>query len=521
MLAAALFWLVLALPYRPGGVTLGLPLELPVILLVLIATGGRRVQVPVRVIATAALTLLAVLKCADMMMVQALGRPFNPVADLPLLDASVRVIAGSFGKLTAGLAMLLAVVLPVVLALLLWRAARIWQRVEVQGRWPGAIAAMVVAALAGHAVAATDGSPLRSGTEATRFAAAKVMLARQTISDLTRFRQAAADDALADSRGLMGAINRDVLVIFVESYGRASFDVPRYANTHLPTLRRAEQDLSRAGLATRSGYLTSPTQGGQSWLAHATFANGLWVNDQSRYLAALASGRQTLFHHAQRAGFRTAAVMPAITMPWPESQRMGFDRVLAAADLGYRGKPFNWVTMPDQFTLSAADRLLRDSANPKPLFAQIVLISSHAPWVPVPSLVDWADLGDGRIFDGMAEAGDKPAEVWRDRNLVQDHYRDAVDYVLQTLAEYAAIHADTAPLMIVLGDHQAAPGIALDDRRQVPLHIIGPESLVTRTAPWGLTPGMIPQGDAQPIPMEQMRDLILRTFSDPPAEAPV
>ena len=38
---------------------------------------------------------------------------------------------------------------------------------------------------------------------------------------------------------------------------------------------------------------------------------------------------------------------------------MGFDRILAAADLGYRGLPFNWVTMPDQFTLAAFDRLVR------------------------------------------------------------------------------------------------------------------------------------------------------------------
>jgi hypothetical protein len=60
---------------------------------------------------------------------------------------------------------------------------------------------------------------------------------------------------------------------------------------------------------------------------------------------------------AQGAGFRTAAVMPQITLPWPEAALMGFDTVLAAADLGYRGLPFNWVTMPDQFTLAAFERM--------------------------------------------------------------------------------------------------------------------------------------------------------------------
>ena len=50
--------------------------------------------------------------------------------------------------------------------------------------------------------------------------------------------------------------------------------------------------------------------------------------------------------------------MPAITLPWPEADWFGYDRVLAARDLGYRGQPFNWVTMPDQFTLAAFERQL-------------------------------------------------------------------------------------------------------------------------------------------------------------------
>ena len=48
--------------------------------------------------------------------------------------------------------------------------------------------------------------------------------------------------------------------------------------------------------------------------------------------------------------------MPAITLAWPEAGCFGYDRVLAADDLGYRGRPFSWVTMPDQFTLAALER---------------------------------------------------------------------------------------------------------------------------------------------------------------------
>ena len=194
---------------------------------------------------------------------------------------------------------------------------------------------------------------------------------------------------------------------------------------------------------------------------------------------------------------------------------MGFDRVLEAADLGYRGEPFNWVTMPDQFTLAALDRLLRNEAPRPRLFVQVALISSHAPWVPVPRLLDWSQLGDGSIFNEMVGSGDSPETVWRDPQRVRLQYAEAIDYSLRAVMDYARLHADDPPLMIVLGDHQTAPGIALDERPDVPIHVIGPAALVDRSAGWGLTPGLVPAREAKALPMDRMRDLILRSFSDP------
>ena len=92
--------------------------------------------------------------------------------------------------------------------------------------------------------------------------------------------------------------------------------------------------------------------------------------------------------------------MPQITMAWPEASVMGFETVLGASDLGYAGLPFNWVTnASDQFTFTALDRLLRDDPDDRPLFVQIALGSSHAPWVPVPRNCALDQVGDGTIFD--------------------------------------------------------------------------------------------------------------------------
>ena len=181
----------------------------------------------------------------------------------------------------------------------------------------------------------------------------------------------------------------------------------------------------------RSGFLASPVVGGQSWLAHASLLSGLPIDSQGRYAALLASPRRTLLHLASAAGWRTAAVMPAITSAWPEAGYFGYDTVLAAADLGYRGKPFNWVTMPDQFTLAALERRLLAPRARAPVFAEVALISSHAPWTPMPPLLPWEAIGDGRVFDRHAAAGDPPEVVWRDRERVRDQFRQALDYALQ------------------------------------------------------------------------------------------
>ena len=111
--------------------------------------------------------------------------------------------------------------------------------------------------------------------------------------------------------------------------------------------------------------------------------------------------------------------------------------MLAAADLGYRGKPFNWVTMPDQFTLAAFERELLDPGPRPPVFAEIALISSHAPWTPIPPLLPWEALGDGRVFDAYATAGDPPEVVWRDPDRVREQYRRALDYVLRAVGGFA------------------------------------------------------------------------------------
>jgi energy-converting hydrogenase Eha subunit A len=526
-LAALILHLVLIQPNHPAAMTWGalavFPLELPVILLGLVALPAGALSRLLRGVLVAALALIASLKAADFAMFTALGRGFNPVADLALIEAGLRLATGAIGPVLTGAAVLAALVAAASAVWAIWWATGVWAGLAAPARIARGVAVACVLC-AGVAVAEIGDTMGRwdlpvdppGAAFTARVGLERVEMARETVADLRAFEAAARDDPFAGRAGLLAGIDTDVIVVFIESYGRTSLDTPLYAETHRPTLIAAQERLAQLGLSMRSGFLTAPTRGGQSWLSHATFANGLWVADQTSYGAALASGRRTLFHIASEAGFRTAAVMPQITLDWPEADLMGFETVLAAADLGYRGLPFNWVTMPDQFTFAALDRLLRTGEDDRNLFVQVATGSSHAPWVPVPEMVDWDAIGDGRIFDEMALAGDPPDVVWRDRDRVRDQYRQAVDYALRVVFDYAARQAEDPPLMLVVGDHQAAGFVALDERPDVPVHVIGPEPLVAAAEAWGWSEGLVPEADIAPRSMAAMRDMILEAYSVPP-----
>ncbi|MEM9344416.1 MAG: sulfatase-like hydrolase/transferase [Pseudomonadota bacterium] len=527
-LAAALLFAVLILPNHPGTMKWSAlnrwPLELPVLILAMIALGRRWLVIH-------ALTLILVaavfIKLADYAMFTAYNRTFNPVVDTFLIEAGLSLLRDSIGGPATILAAVAAIIALVALYIALSKSLRAWASLNASDP-VRAFAAVAALGAGGWAVAdaghhldywAFEESP--PGTAWTsRLTVKRAVEVQTTLTDLAQFSEAAQADPYAERIGLLdGLEGRDVVLIWIESYGRASFDNPLYAPTHLETLRTAEAEITATGMAMRSGWLTSPTAGGQSWLAHGALATGLWTDHHGRYNAMLVSGRKWLFHYAQEAGYRTAAIMPAITLGWPESSAMGFDLVIPAADIPYKGDRFRWVTMPDQFTLSVYDDLL--PPDPRPDFLQIALISSHAPWTPIADMVPWEDIGDGTIFNEMAARGPIPRELWKDHDDVREAYRRSVDYALSVAFSHVARLGVDAPLVIVAGDHQSAGFVAGSDNMDVAVHMIGPQGVLDRIAHWDWTDGLIPAPDGPVRRMDTFRDAFLDAFSTPEVSAQV
>ena len=220
------------------------------------------------------------------------------------------------------------------------------------------------------------------------------VLAREIAND--RFRTTPGNRLLTDLRG------KDVLVVFVESYGRVAVQDSSFSPRIDAVLERGAAELRAAGFSSRSAFLTSPTFGGLSWLAHSTLQSGVRVDGQRRYDQLVQDDRLTLTRAFKRAGWRAVGAMPGNRRAWPAgSDFYRYDRVYDRRNFGYRGPGFDVAPMPDQYTLLALQRRELAKRRRLPLFAEVDLISSHAPWTRIPRFISWDDVGDGSIFDRL------------------------------------------------------------------------------------------------------------------------
>ena len=303
----------------------------------------------------------------------------------------------------------MVVLIGVVVVALAWAAARV-ARVVSDHRpraTRGTVAlgvAWVVCAVAGIHVA--GGSPV-AAAGAAELAVDTVDQVRDGFADRDDFADQIAADGFADvpdDQLLTGLRGKDVLLVFVESYGRSATRGSSYSPGVEDVLLDGTRRLDAAGYDTRSGYLTSPTFGAGSWLAHSTTQSGLWVDSERRYGQLLGSDRLTLTSAFGRAGWRTVFDVPANTEDWPEGEEFyGYDHIYDSRNVDYAGPEFGYAPVPDQYTLEHFRREELASADRAPVFAEIDLISSHHPWTPPPPLVPWDEVGDGSVFDGTTE----------------------------------------------------------------------------------------------------------------------
>ncbi|MFD4567395.1 sulfatase-like hydrolase/transferase [Streptomyces sp. NPDC058467] len=527
VVAAALVLFALVMPNQADSFRLAEFIRIPVeaifgaaVLIVL----PRTPRIAVAALAGLSLGVLTILNFLDVGFNEYLGRGFNVVLDWSLFSDAQAYLQDTFGKNGAlGIVVLVVALVIAVLALMTLSVVRLGNLVARNTEM--ATRTTLVLAIVWVTCAALgvqfNGVPVASEhtTLAVQDRATRV---RATLRDEAAFAKVAKKDTFADTppdQLLTGLRGKDMMITFIESYGRSAIEDAVMAPGVDATLTAENEKLTQAGFAAKSGWLTSATYGGSSWLGHSTFLSGLWINNQQRYRTVTAGDHLTLPGAFKKTGaWDTVGVMPGVQKAWPEQHFYGIDKLYDSRDLGYKGPKFSWSTMPDQYALTAFERLVHGKKHDKPLMSTIILTSSHQPWAPIPKLVPQDQVGDGSIYDAIEKAGKKPGDIVTDSTKSKEEYGKSIQYSVSSLINYLVKYGNKNTVLIFLGDHQPIARVSGNHAsRDVPVSIVAKDpKVLDKIADWGWADGLQPKHDTPVWKMSDFRDRFLTTYGSTP-----
>ena len=527
IVAALLVWLALVAPYQPTHLTLDGFLRVPLELLGLIALALVLPTTPRRILAVVCgpvLALVIVLKVVNYEMFTLYARPYDPLGDTSQLGNGIETLRSLVGGTETKLIEVASVVGTVVLAVVLTLATLRLTRVAAENRrWAlravaglGAVCTLCWA-FGAQLVAQT---PIAS-TLSAGLVVDEVNAVRADIHDRSVFAAEIKHDPIASTptnRLLTSLRGKDVLLVFVEAYGQLAVRGASFSPEVDAALREGDRRLRSAGFSADSGFLTSATFGGISWLAHSSLQAGLWVDNQDRYNQLISAQRFTLADAFKRAGWRAVDDDPSNDRPWPQGKAFyHWDQIYNRYQVGYHGPTFTYASMPDQYIFSALQRLELAKAHRRPLFAEVDTVSSHMPWNRIPQQVGWNQVGNGSIYNRIPEDHETGA-FWSNPRRVQAAYGRSIVYSLDTLTSFVQRSGNKNLVVIAVGDHQPLPIVSgQHPNHDVPISIIAHDPKVLRQIRgWGWGPGLEPAPQAPVWPMSAFRDRFLSAFDSPP-----
>jgi phosphatidylglycerophosphate synthase len=530
-LALLIVWIDLLAPDRTWQFSLAAFVRIPVEVLVLVAAALVLPPRPRRIVATTAgilVGLLTIDKILNIVFYEELNRAFNPVNDWVSIRPAEGVVRDAIGTTLTNIA--LAVVGIVLILLIATITASTIHITAVAARHRrGAVRGLAALTAiwglcAGLSLQLVPVSPVASAS-AAGLAVSQVRATQAALSDPRRFGQAIHSPdpqaAVPASDLLTGLRGKDVIIAFVESYGQVAVQGTSFSPGVDAVLRQRTGLLARAGWSMQSAWLTSPTFGGISWLAHSTLQSGLWVNSTQRYGELIASKRFTLSDAFGKAGWHTVADDPTDGATWlPGTSFYHYDQLYNRFNVGYRGPTFSYAAMPDQYILAAFQRLELTPGH-KPVMAEIDLVSSHVPWAPLPTMVPWNKVGDGSVFDPQPAESESATTVWRNNSTARQFYGRSIQYSLTALTSWVTELNDPNLVLILLGDHQPHTAISGGGaNHDVPISIVARDpSLFRQIASWRWQNGLLPGPSAPLEPMDAFRNQFLGAFSKVSSQA--
>jgi hypothetical protein len=519
--------LLVVVPLLPGVLAAGsaaalfrLPVESIIAILLMVVLPWRSARIVVAILFAAFVVVALALAGLDLAFEYALDVHFDP-NDWQQVGDGFGVVRDSIGTPAAiGVAVLVAAAAAGTGFALVWAALRVDAGVRAR-RMHGRAVISTVAAV--WVVASLAGSQLVAGQPAAASASLDSITSAASIASATLSAQASLAEQIRDdpyqktpaSDLLTGLQGKDVIIAFVESYGKVALQDPKISGAVQQVVRDGEAQLTADGYTSQSAWLTSPTFGGVSWLAHSTLQTGLWINTQSTYDKVVETDRLTLSDAFRKAGWNTVSDVPSDTHPWSVGTSFyHYGTLLDTNNVGYHGPSFGYARIPDQYTWKYfSDQHLVPPHDP--VMAEIDLVSSHTPWAPLPKLVPWDQIGDGSTYSSQLAGQDSTSDIWSDPARIKQAYGQSVQYSLGALFSFVQNSDDPNLVLIVVGDHQPAAIVSGENAsRDVPISIISKDPAVFGAiSQWQWEDGLLPSADAPLWRMDAFRDRFFAAFS--------
>ncbi len=524
LVSLALFFLNFILTFENVWPTPGirwdweLSIELATLLLALALAHARFGPTPPRVLRllAALLVLFALGRYGDVTAPALYGRQINLYWDLPNIGSVIGMLARAaptwiIAAVIVGLALVLGLMYAAVCWSLGWLDAAM-RPVRVR-RAVATVAGVCIAAFIAQATFSQLPEIPRFSTPVSRTYAVQAKRLFDTFSISPAARALPPSPRFHSDLGALA--NRDVLLVFMESYGRVTYDRPEVAREVAPAREHLAAAAQRTGRSMVSAFVTSPTFGGGSWLAHSSLMSGIDVGDPDRYALLLTQERPTLASFFKQHGYRVVADMPGTRERWPEGSFYRFDALYDAARLNYRGPEFGWWRIPDQFSLARLDAREIQPQPRRPLFVLFPTINTHMPFRPTPPLQsDWERVLGATPFDAAdVKRSITQTPAWTDMG---HSYAASLRYSFDMFASYLAAREDENLVLILIGDHQPAANVSGEGASwDVPIHVItrAPaviESLERQGFVAGTTPAPRPIGR-----MNAVGQILLDAFATP------
>jgi hypothetical protein len=297
-----------------------LSLDLAGILLLLVGWRWIRGPVPRRVLVILAtlFTLGAIGRYAEVASFSLYGREVNLYWDLP----HVASLTGMVTRV-ASPSLLIVSIIGVLAGLVLLYAVALWSWLRINDALQSHAASIGISLAA---IAVIVGFTLENiAPERPRIPRFAMPITKTYVEQFAKVGAAVLEDGgirqLPPSPTLSTTMSlikgSDVTIVFVESYGRAAYDRREFLDALAPAraeLAAAVKDTDRAVV---SGYVTSPTFGGGSWLAHLSFLSGIDMRDAGRAQLLMTQNRRTFGHAFAEHGYRRVGLMPRLKLEGP------------------------------------------------------------------------------------------------------------------------------------------------------------------------------------------------------------